>query len=351
MKFIKIDADYFCGVDLHSRRMFTTVTNKSGDIQFKKNIKNNFELFNNYMKPYLPNLAVGVESTYNWYWLADGCHKANIPFYLGHALYMKAVAGAKNKNDKIDSKTIADLMRGNLFPPAYAYPQEMRSTRDLLRRRSYYVSLRSGANTHIQGTFSQQAILDIDRYDVKRKSTRHSLIDRSDDYGQQLMVQFDLDLMGVLDSIIASLEKKIRIQAQYHDGSTYETLLTIPGVGDILALTILYETHKLTRFPSVQKFSSYARVVKCERTSNNKKTGGGNQKIGNPYLKWAFHQIIIRAQLQEPLIKKYFERLLSKHGSRKARAIMAHKFAVAVYYMIKNGQPFDVVTFLKPKFK
>ena len=351
MKFAKIIAKYYCGVDLHASTMFVTVVDRAGNVLFRRNLKNDFETFRNCMRPFLPDLAVGVESTYNWYWLADGCHQANIPFYLGHALYMKAISGGKNKNDKLDSNTVCDLMRTHFFPYAYDYPREMRPTRDLLRRRSYLVAIRAAAYTHVQTVFSQEAILGVDGTELKDKHNRRLLPEKLNDADLALSVECDLDIMEAYDPIINKLEKRIRLQAKHHDRKVFEILLTTPGIGDILAWTILYEIHKIDRFPSPQRFSSYSRVVKCERTSNNKKTSGGNQKIGNPYLKWALSQIIIRAQNHSALIKRYFEKLQSKHGPRKAKAIIAHRFAVAIYYMLKNGQAFDEVKFVSSTFK
>lgn len=347
MDFARIDSKYYCGIDLHSNSMYVTVVDEIGQIHFRRNMKNDFAILQNFIEHFLPDLVIGVESTYNWYWIADGCHRSNIPFYLGHALYMKAITGGKKKNDKIDSKTLADLMRGNLFPSAYAYPKEWRSTRDLLRRRNYYVSLRASVNTHIQTIFAQEAILDVKGPDVKRKSGRRGLLEKLDDSEQQLSVECDLNLMDALDPIISQLEKRIRSQAKHHDPEVLSLLKTTPGIGDILALTILYEIHTISRFDSEKKFSSYSRVVKCDRTSGGKPSGGGNQKIGNPYLKWAFDQIIVRAQAKEPLIRNYYQRLKSKHGSRKAKAVIAHKFAVAIYHMLKTGQAFDVKKFIR----
>jgi len=351
MEFAQIDSQYYCGVDLHSNSMYVTVMDKFGKILYRRNLRNDFHLFKTKMAPFLPDLAVGVESTYNWYWLADGCHQANIPFYLGHALYMKAITGGKKKNDKIDSRTLADLMRGNLFPTAYPYPKQMRSTRDLLRRRNYFVVLRAAANSHIQTIFHQLATVDIQGADVKKKNTRRTIIEKIDDPQLQLSVESDLDLMDALDPIIKQLERRIRAQAKQHDRKLFAILQTTPGIGDILALTILYEIHKIDRFPSAKNFSSYCRTVRCERSSNGKAKGGGNQKIGNPYLKWAMDQIIVRAQTKNPLIRSYYQLLKSKHGKRKARAIIGHKFAVAIYYMLKNGQGFDEKKFIQPALK
>ena len=123
--------------------------------------------------------------------------------------------------------------------------------------------------------------------------------------------------------------------------------MTIPGVGDILALIILYETHDINRFESVQCYSSYSGVVKCDWRSSGKSLAAKNQKIRNPYLKWAFGEIIMVAQRCSPKIAKLYERLKSKYGLGRAKSIIAHRFAVATYFMLKNKQGFDVERFVQ----
>ena len=98
---------------------------------------------------------VAVECVFCWYWIADLCAKMDIAFVLGHALYMKAIHGAKTKNDKIDSKKIASLLRAKMLPMAYVYPKDNRATRDLLRRRMYFVHQQSELLAHIQNTNTQ----------------------------------------------------------------------------------------------------------------------------------------------------------------------------------------------------
>jgi len=351
MVLAQINTKYYGGIDLHARSMFVTVMNKAGNVLFRRDMPNDFKGFVKFMNPFLPALAVGVESTYNWYWLADACRQAHIPFYLGHALYMKAITGGKKKNDRLDSKTIADLMRSNMFPLAYAYPQEMRATRDLLRRRHRLVNLRAAAYTHIQLIFTQQGILDIDTLAVKNKKTRHTLVEKFSQPDLKMTIESDLNLIKAFDPIIATLERQIIAQAKYHDRKVYELLQTVPGIGEMLALTILYEVHSMARFQSPQQFSSYSRVVKCERTSSGKSTGGGNQKIGNPYLKWALGQIIIHAQAFSPRLKRYYQQLQTKFGKGRAKSIIAHQFAVAIYYMLKNGKVFEEVRFVQSRMK
>lgn len=346
MMLLNIDKKYYCGIDLHGKTMFTTVMDKSGSLLFHKNLPNSVPALLDALRPYRSDVAVGVESTFNWYWLADACRKEGIPFYLGHALYMKAVHGGKNKNDSLDSKHITDLLRSNLFPLAYAYPPEMRAVRDLLRRRRYYVDLRAAAYRHIQMVYMQQGLGELALPRLSCKAKRESLMAPVTDPNVCLAVAADIRQMNTLDEVIAILESKIFAEAKAHDRTAFNLLQTIPGVGATLAYTILYEVHTISRFSSPQTFSSYCRLVKPERTSGGKSTGAGNSKIGNPHLKWAFSQIIIHGQLASPVVKRAYEKLKSRHGLAKSKAVMAHKFAVAVYHMLKNGSAFDERKFL-----
>jgi transposase len=241
-------------------------------------------------------------------------------------------------------------MRSNMFPLAYAYPKEMRATRDLLRRRHRMVTLRAEAYTHIQLVFTQQGILDIGSAEVKSKKTRHTLPEKFSQPALKMTIESDLNVIEAFDPIIAKLERQILAQAKHHDRKAFDLLQTVPGIGEMIALTILYEMHSVIRFESPQMFSSYCRVVKCERNSCGKITGGGNQKIGNPSLKWALGEIIIHAKAFSPQIKHYYEKLQAKFGKR-AKSIIAHQFAVAIYFMLKNGEVFDEVRFVQSRMK
>ncbi len=347
MRYARVNSQYYCGIDLHSRSMYVSVMNKAGDILFHRNMPNNFDIFKRYVKPFLPDMAIGVESSCYYYWLCDACREAGIPFYLGHAFYMKAVHGGKVKNDRVDSKKIADLLRANLFPLAYHYPKEMRPTRDLLRRRHFFVWKRASAYSHLQVLCAQYGIIDVDTKMVKDKKSRRELIELFSEEELRIMIEKDLEYIDFLDPLIAELERYIRRKARFHNHRDYQLLLTIPGVGDILALIILYETHTVSRFKTVQRYSSYSGVVKCKRTSAGKVVGAKNNNIRNPYLKWAFGDIILVAQRCETRIASLYERMKSKYGLGRAKSLIAHRFAVATYFMLKNRQGFDVDRFVE----
>ena len=134
MNFYTKQHKFYCGIDLHTQRMFVCIIDAGGTVRVHQNIHTDPEAFLRIIGPFREDIVVAVECMFTWYWIADLCAEKNIPFVLGHALYMKAIHGGKAKNDKIESLKIATLLRGGMLPQAYVYPARMRATRDLLRR-------------------------------------------------------------------------------------------------------------------------------------------------------------------------------------------------------------------------
>lgn len=245
------------------------------------------------------------------------------------------------------ARTIAELLRTNFFPEAYPYPREMRPTRDLLRRRHRLVSFRAEAYSHIQMTAHQNAIEGIGSSQVKDKNIRDELLKRYEQIGINSTINTDFRVIDSLTLIINDIEKEIQENAVHHNPQDVLLLQTTPGIGDMISLIIIYETHNIRRFSKHQKYASYSRTVRSHQTSNGKITGKKNSKMGNPYLKWAFSSIIISAQQSSERIKKHYQKLESRYGRANARARIAHKFCVSIYYMLKNKQPFDEKRFIQ----
>ena len=289
MRFYTKQHKYYCGIDLHSRKMYLCILDQAGEVRLHQNIKTDRELFLKIIEPFREDLAVAVECMFTWYWIADLCNDHDIPFVLGHALYMKAIHGGKAKNDKIDSRKIAVLLRGGMIPMAYTYPAKMRATRDLLRRRNHLMRKRAELYAHIQNTRSQYNLSE-PLGCIAKPQNRHGVVERFKDPSVQNMIATDLAVIEAYDPIISKMERDIIKNAQYHDPVSYTLLKTIPGVGRILGLVILYEIENINRFPTVQDFASYARLVKCAKESNGKRYGTSGKKIGNAHLEWAFSE-------------------------------------------------------------
>lgn len=348
MRFYTEQHEFYCGIDLHAKGMYMCIMNQQGEILYHKNIATDRLIFLSEIKPYREDLVVAVECVFTWYWLADLCMKEHIEFVLGHALYMKAIDGGKTKNDKIDSQKIAALLRGGMIPQAYVYPQKMRAARDLLRRRIFLTRKRSEFLSHIQNT-NYQYNLDPIQKRISYRANRVCLDDHFENPLVQINVETDLQIISTLEEQIKNLESVIIKCAHYHDPVAYSLLKTIPGVGRILGLTILYEIENIERFPKVQNFVSYCRLVKCPRESSGKRMGSKNSKIGNANLKWAFSDAACLFIRDNDMSKQYHQKLVNKYGRGKALSIIAHKLARATYFILKRREPFNYDAFYSSK--
>jgi transposase len=336
---------FYCGIDLHARSMYLCILSYEGEIILHQNMPAAPEPFLKAIAPYRPDLVVGVECIFTWYWLADLCRAEGIEFVLGHALYMKAIHGAKVKNDKVDSQKIAALLRGGMFPMAYVYPREMRPTRDLLRRRTYLVRQRADLLAHIQNTNSQYNLPEFGKK-IARKMHREGLAELFPHPTVQRSIAVDIELIDHLDRILEGLQSEILRSARYHDPQALSLLRTVPGIGKTLSLIILYEIHTIERFARVQEFCSYSRLVKCAHESVGKRSGKSWRKIGNVHLKWAFSEAAVLFLRANPEGLKFKKRLERRHGKAKALSILGHRLGRAVYFMLKRNQAFDMASFL-----
>ncbi|HEY3391141.1 MAG TPA: IS110 family transposase [Lacipirellulaceae bacterium] len=347
MRFYKGQHAFYCGVDLHAKTMHVCLVNQAGEVLVHRNLPTRPDRFLSAIAPYSSqDLVVGVECMFTWYWLADLCAEHNLPFVLGHALYMKAIHGGKTKNDRVDSEKIAMLLRGGMLPEAYAYPHKMRATRDLLRRRMYLVHHRAEALAHIVNTASQYNLPPLTKklaYAANRAGIAQQFADRS----ARLAIESDLELIDHFDQQLRRLELELSRTAKLDDPRSYYLLRSIPGVGKILALVLLYEIHDVRRFAKVGRFLSYARLVKCPHESAGKRLGTGGKKIGNAHLKWAFSEATLLLMRQLPAAKEYVDVLAKKHGKGKALSILSARLGRTVYLMLRRYEPFNAQRFLK----
>ena len=345
MRFYTKTHAHYCGIDLHAKTMYLCILDKDGETLLHKNIRSRPDPFLAAIEPFREDLVVAVECMFTWYWIADLCRREGIEFALGHALYMKAIHGAKAKNDKIDAFKIAKLLRGGNLPKAYVYPPEMRATRDLLRRRLHFVRRRGNLLAHIQNTHHQYNLPE-PAAKIAYKSNRKGVAEAFEEPDARKSMEIDFMLIEQYDNLITGLQLHLERQAKQHDPQAYHRLRSVPGIGKILALTILYEIHDIRRFERVQDFLSYARLVKCDHSSAGKKLGTGGAKIGNVHLKWAFSEAAALFLRNNPEGQKHLRRLAGRHGKAKALSILAAKLGRAVYLMLSKERAFDKTLFL-----
>ena len=342
MKYYTSTSEFNCGIDLHARQMYVCLMDRSGKKLVHTNIRHNdFAFFLKLVAPYRHDLTVVAECMFGWYWLADACAEAGIHFVLAHALYLKAIHGGKNKNDRIDSEKLAHLLRTNLIPPGYVYPADQRPLRGLLRQRLNFVWQRSQILTRIQS--HQQAHNRLTATSANRDRWQEHLLAQEPNPVYQLALQNQLALIRHYDAQIAAVDGQLQKLTKVHAHRDYTLLQTVPGIGQHLGLTLLYEIGDIHRFPTVKDFLSYSRLVKGTVASAGKLKGLRGKKLGNPYLRWAFGEAAIIAKRDHALLGPLYQRLEAKmHGNKfKANAVLAIKLARAVFYMLKHQTVFD----------
>jgi transposase len=343
MKYYTSTTEFNCGIDLHSRQMYVCVMDRAGNKLVHTNIQgNDFAYFLKRIEPYRHSLSIVCECTFNWYWLADACQREGLTFVLAHALYLKAIHGGKNKNDRIDSEKLAHLLRSNLIPPSYVYPGTKRPVRALLRQRLYYVWRRAELLARIQCHQLAEGHTPVKQSRPNRDPWEERLLAQYENPLHKSALEIDLHMIRAYDEMLLRLERELLAATRQLASRDFALLNTVPGIGRSLGLTILYEIDTIARFPTVKDFTSYCRLVKGSVASAGKLKGHRGAKLGNPYLRWAFGEAAVIGKRDHPLLRAYAQQLEAAHGKFRGNAILAHKLARAVYFMLKNGTGFDV---------
>jgi len=258
---------------------------------------------------------------------------------------MKASHGGKAQNDKIAAQKIAVLLRGGMFPQAYVYPAEMRAPRDLLRRRCHLARKRAELFAHIHNTKSQDHLPEMGKR-LANKANREDVAEHFPDASVHKAIEVDVSRIDHDEQLLGAVELYLTRSAKPDDVQTFARVPSVPGIGQILALVILYEIQAIARFPRVQAFVSYCRLVKCAKESGGKRLGTSGKKIGNVHLRWAFAEAAVLFIRQSQPGKAYFAKLEHKHGKAKALPVLAHKLGRAVYDLRTREQAFALQRFV-----
>jgi transposase len=330
----------YSGIDLHSNNSVITVIDETDRVLAEKRLPNELARIMTFLEPWKQQLAgVVVESTYNWYWLVDGLQAAGFTVHLAHTTAIRQYDGLKHSGDETDARYLARLLRLGILPTGTILPPEMRSVRDLARKRMQLVRSRTSHMLAIENITARHHGMRISSPEVLRL-TAETIDQMGLPAEVALAMQANLAVVTTLCTQIGLLEK--RLADKVRPRPEYALLTTVPGIGQILATVILLETGSIERFASVGNFASYARCVDSCHTSNGKKKGEGNIRNGNRYLSWAFMEAANFAQRYCTEARRFYERKKAKTNPIVARKALAHKLARACFHILKENKPFDV---------
>jgi transposase len=331
----------FCGIDLGAKRSQVCIIDDEQKVLVNRKVANDINVIHKLIRPHglVPTV---IESTFNWYWIVDGLQNRKIPVTLAHSLKLAAISSAKVKTDKRDALVLATLLRAKMIPESYIYPAEDRPLRDLMRRRWDAVALRADEYRKMRGLLYRNGICTVGTNEVRLMGEEQvkELLDHPLIRTQML---FNIERVELLTRQVSCMEKEILSQVKGRQDFT--NLMTIPGIGKVLALTILLEIGEISRFAKSRHFASYCRVAPgCADSGDSHRRGRGN-KQGNPYLKWALTQAAEYAKRFDSHFAAYFAKVLHKHpgasGTIITHCIVAHRIALAVYHVLRHGVPYD----------
>ena len=304
---------YYSGIDLHSDNSYITTIDDTGSIVKQQRVENISEHILDYFHSLPGDHQAVVESTTGWYWLNDLLQDNGIELVLAHAKYLKAISYAKVKTDKVDSQTLAMLLRQNLIPPAHKISRELRGLRDTMRIRLRLVQQRSDTLRRLKSIQAKFTGSVPDPYRFQMAVLEHT--------------------RDNLTNQILTLEKSLHPVLIPNDD--VQRLLHIPGIGKLSAFTIYLEIDGIERFASDKHFVSYCRLVPAADNSN-RTVHHRSSKDGNKYLKIAFSDAAIHAIQYYPEYKRFYQKLARRSNEATARTIVAKELAKIVYYVLKN---------------
>jgi transposase len=324
----------YVGVDLHRKSSHVAVLAGDGEVLASRRIASRPDEFLRVFGE-LEEEPVGVafEATYGWGWFADLMHDVGIPAHMAHPLATKAISSARVKNDRVDAKTLAHLLRTDLLPEAWAAPPEVRDARKLGRTRVSLARISSRLKCQTHALLADQAITP-PVTDVFGPGGRRFLQDVRLRPIPQARLDANLRLIDLLGPELAQADRELR--ELFRGDPRVARLVPIPGIGFMTAAVVIAEVWDVTRFPSPQHLSSWAGLTPTERSSAEHTRRGHISKQGSRWLRWAMVESASRPHLNDPVLRGFRDRIARRRGGKIAKVALARRLLTLCYYALRD---------------
>jgi len=329
----------FTGLDLHKSFSYVTTITDKGRIVGQRKLPSNGEVVE-FLKAFDESMEVAIEATPSWYWLYDQLEEEGFDVKLSHPLKTKAIAYAKVKTDKVDSATLAHLLRSDLLPLSYVPEKPVRLTRELLRYRASLVKIQTGIKNKIHAILA-------------KNNVSHSYSDLFGKAGMAFLQlvplpeNYRIALEGYV-SVLEAVRREIRVASRRVQQLAQEDpdamlLMTVPGVGYYSALLIRSEIGDVKRFPSAKQLCSYAGLVPSTYASGNTCYHGHITKQGSRWLRWTLIEAAIHAVKRPGPLRRFYHKVERKKGGKVAKVATARKLLEWMYHILKDGKTFHEI--------
>ena len=327
------------GIDLHCNNVVIGLMNEDGKRILHRKLDCDMKEVTEFLQPFKTQLrSLAVESTFNWYWLVDGLREKGYPIDLANPMKIEQYNGLKRTDDKDDAFHLAELQRLDILPKGYVYDPTLRPVRDLLRRRTTLVHQRTALLLSFKSLHARTTGRTLDQGDAKKMEPKEASKLYSHP-ANQLAAQIQAEHIQALEKSIGRIEKAVLSCAQ--EIPLYEKLLSIPGIGRILGMTITMEVGDIKRFKTDGDFASYCRMVDAKRLSNGKVKADNNVKCGNKYLAWAFVEAANFARRHDAHCRRWHDRKAARTSKVLATKALGCKLSKAAWWVMTDGVNYD----------
>jgi transposase len=334
-------AMYSIGVDFHKAYSHITVLDAHGVTLKAGKVPNLAEAVRAFVAPYRDEGEAVVEATRNWTVIYDLLETELKAVHLAHPLKVRAIAEARVKTDRIDSKILAHLLRCDLLPTAYVRPREQRLSQQVLRHRMFLVRVRTMVKNRIHVLIDRQA-------EVRETARQFSdlfgtagmawLRSLALPPGQRQLLDSELALFDALRERVAESDAHVRRLAA--GDPRVRWVRTIPGLGRFFAVLVVHEIGEIRRFATPEKLCGYAGLVPSVHASGGKVFHGRLTKQGNKWLRWALIEAVRPAVVSDPEIRAYYERLRHRKGPNPAKVATARRLLTIVHRVLSQERPY-----------
>jgi transposase len=336
---------YYTGCDAHKRYSVFTAVDSQCRVALNRRVEHDRKGLRRFLDELPEGSPIAVETTGSWYWLIDEMEKAGHRPLLVHAAKAKLMMGQINKTDKLDARGLALLLRNGTLPSVWIPPGEVRDQRELPRTRMTIVRMRTALKNRIHATFAKYGINFEGQSDLFGVKGRRQIQERAAELPPETRqsLQQELQLLDHIEEQVDQCEKRIRQVTALTP--SMRLLMTIPGIGPILATTIALEVGDVDRFPDAAHLASYSGMVPRVNSSGGKTRFGKVRSDVNHYLKWAFVEAANGVVLQQNRTPgrhavRLYRRVKERHGHGKAVVAVGRHLAEATWWVLKKQEPY-----------
>lgn len=330
---------HHAGIDLHKKYSYITVVDDDNQIILQDKFKNDKMVLQNALLQLNNPIRAVVEATFNSYWLVNVLKDVNINSVVTHPTKLKAIASSKIKTDKIDSTILAKLLRHNMLPLSYIPSKQEQILKDIVRLRLDLVNQRSRLKTKLKFILLRNCIFELPYRDTFCQRGQKWLLSLDLLRHEKESIQNLLNLINEFSVQIGKFDKDIKNQVDknYHA----KLLMTVPGIGPIVALTLVAEIGNVHRFKSSGALCSYAGMIPSTYSSGGKTTHGGTTKQGSKFIRYALSEAVLHTIRKNEHLKEFYDRKSKEKGESKAKVACMKKLLTYVYNILKYDLKYE----------